>query len=560
VENYLPPEHLHATPERVAATVASGKENGEEMTADLARLWLEQHAAVNGYIMTSTDQFLNIRGGAGVGKTFAVETLIQASLDAGRSVALVAPYGEQSRVALRGEAAKAKTPEVAQAFGEADTVAVLLTKAQFQPRFRESLMGADIYVDEASLLDNQTMLGLIRLAQNVDARVILQGDTQQLHSVGRGQPLAMLEKELKLGMHIGRIDVTRRQQKFEDKKISQELSSGDAKRFSAAMEKLVERGSIKHGGIEQAVEAILANKNAVRPVETIVLSSTQRIGEQVSDKLHEAHKQAKPDAKMTQIAAFKLKALEPAELLSTASYKSGEMIEFKLDGKKHVRMAEVAAVRAEGIRVKGQQEFVKYQDVSAAYSATKLERGEGETLLLTQKIKQDGKVFENGSRQIIASIEGEKLRFKSGLELRVDDGRVRQGDALTTYKSQGASKTEMIRVEDNRSLVAMANQEDLHVAFTRHRATARMFVQDVDVLRKVALRTSIEPVTARELSRKAEEKIEREVDQNIGEKLFRLKKQVLAAVERRRRRIYDWLQRRNRSLAIERRRTQGVEY
>ena len=71
---------------------------------------------------------------------------------------------------------------------------------------------------------------------------------------------------------------------------------------------------------------------------------------------------------------------------------------------------------------------------------------------MTQKIKSDGKIYENGSRQTIAAIDGEKMRFESGLELRLDDGRVRQGDAVTTYKAQGASKAEMIRVEDNRSL------------------------------------------------------------------------------------------------------------
>ena len=115
-------------------------------------------------------------------------------------------------------------------------------------------------------------------------------------------------------------------------------------------------------------------------------------------------------------------------------------------------------------------------------------------LLLTQKIKADGKTYENGSRQTIRAIEGDKIRFESGLDLGLDDGRVRQGDAVTTYKAQGASKTEMIRVEDNRSLLAMANREDLHVAFTRHRDQARMFVQDISVLRQVANRSLIKDV------------------------------------------------------------------
>src|SRR5258708_39833062 len=122
--------------------------------------------------------------------------LVRASLDARRPVALVAPYGEQSRVTLRSEAEKATRPEAAQAFRDANTVAWLLNKARFSPQFRESLTGADIYVDEASLLDNENMLGLVKLARESDARIIFQGDTQQLHAVGRGKPLGRREREL----------------------------------------------------------------------------------------------------------------------------------------------------------------------------------------------------------------------------------------------------------------------------------------------------------------------------------------------------------------------------
>jgi hypothetical protein len=122
----------------------------------------------------------------------------------------------------------------------------------------------------------------------------------------------------------------------------------------------------------------------------------------------------------------------------------------------------------------------------------------GEALLLTAKIKQHGKVYENGSRQIIRSIENERIRFCSGLVLSQQDGRVRQGDVVTTYKSQGSSKLDMIRFEDNQSLRAMAGQEELRVGFTRHRATARIFVESLDVLREIATRSQQEkPIAAR---------------------------------------------------------------
>src|SRR5260221_6245407 len=206
---YRTPDELRITYDGLARLLADARTRGEEMTSELASLWLQQHEAVNKYVMTSTDQFLNIRGGAGVGKSHFMERLVRASVDAGRPVALVAPYGEQSRVTLRSEAERVCRLDVAEAFRDANTVAWLLNKTRFSAEFRESLRGADIYVDEASLLDNQTMLELVSLANDADARVVFQGDTQQLPAVGRGQPLAMLERELGFGMQVGRINVTR---------------------------------------------------------------------------------------------------------------------------------------------------------------------------------------------------------------------------------------------------------------------------------------------------------------------------------------------------------------
>jgi hypothetical protein len=344
----------------------------------------------------------------------------------------------------------------------------------------------------------------------------------------------MLERELGFGMQVGRINVTRRQLRLQDKRLAQELSSGDAVRFSTAIEALIASGAIRRGGTDEAVQTILAKRSAQKPVDAIVLSSTHRLAERISEKLHEAYKAARPEVKLAQIAAFKVKQLQPTELLSTASYKLGEMIEFQCHAQKSARKAEVATVTADGIRVKGQQELVAFDNVAAVYSKTMLERGAGETLLLTEKIKQNGKVYENGSRQTIASIDDGEVRFESGLELDLNDGRVRQGDAVTTYKAQGASRTEMIRIEDNRSLNAMANREDLHVAFTRHRATARMFVQDIEVLRRTANRSIIDQVTARDLEAVARRNRIEQIVERAFDQARRVAQRVKSTVQRRR--------------------------
>jgi hypothetical protein len=96
----------------------------------------------------------------------------------------------------------------------------------------------------------------------------------------------------------------------------------------------------------------------------------------------------------------------------------------------------------------------------------------------------------------------------------------------------------MIRVEDNRSLLAMANREDLHVAFTRHRASARMFVQDVNVLRRVANRSLIKDLTARDLeSRKIATIVER-IEEAVRQ-AARVAKKLATAAQRRAERIRE---------------------
>jgi conjugative relaxase-like TrwC/TraI family protein len=486
----IPPE-LVSSERRVAELIAEAKARGEELSPELAGEWLRQHAEVHRYVLTSNDQFINVRGGAGVGKTFSMERLVQASIDGGRTVVLCAPYGEQSRMTIRGEAFRLDEEgkyAVAQAFREANTVASILTKAQFKPEFRETLRGADVYVDEASLLDNKTMLALVKLAKEADARVIFQGDTRQMHAVGRGRPLDRLERELKLGTHVCRIDVSRRHLRAEDKELARDLSSGKPDRFENALSRLIERGSVKEASIDSAVQTILESRKNNR--ETLVLSSTHRIGEEVSERLHQVYKTANPDKQTATIAAYRLKGLQPAELRSMAAYQVGDMIEYQCDPGRPARMAPVEVVVQDGVRVHGRRAPVRFEAVQDAYSRSTLERGVGESLVLTARIKQNGRIHENGSRQVIAAIEGGQMRFQSGLLLRQDDGRVRQGDVVTTYKAQGSSRLQMVRVEDNRSLRAMASREDLHVAFTRHRATAMMFVENVDVLKEVANRSS----------------------------------------------------------------------
>jgi hypothetical protein len=94
----------------------------------------------------------------------------------------------------------------------------------------------------------------------------------------------------------------------------------------------------------------------------------------------------------------------------------------------------------------------------------------------------------------------------------------------------------MIRVEDNRSLVAMANREDLHVAFTRHRANAQMFVQDIGVFQQVANRSLIKDLTARDLETRTVVSFVERIEQALS-KAVRFAKTMTKAAKWERERI-----------------------
>jgi conjugative relaxase-like TrwC/TraI family protein len=468
VKNYVTPPALVATSERVEEIVKDAQARGEQLSPAQAEKWLNQFAAIHRYVCTSRDQFLNIRGGAGTGKTFSLERLVDQSQQGGRPVYLCAPYGEQARVTLREEASRIDAGgrhEVARVFAQANTVDHLLNKAEIDP---QPFRSADIYVDEAGLLDTRKALALVRLAERVDARVIFQGDTQQMAAVGRGQPIKLLQDELKLGMHVPRASISRRQMSVEDKKLSNDLSSGKPEKFVAAVQTMMDRGMIRETAPDVAIEKVAREIVEARALgrEVVAVSSVHRISEALSQRVHAMEVERSGGNGQAVLDVHLRRDLQTAELRSSQFYREGDIVEFKHNGE--VTRVAVAAVRPDGLLVQDSSHTVPFREVRGVFDRATMERGSGEKVLLQEKIKQGERIFEKGSRQTIAEIKDGTVYYQSGLKLTVDDGRVRQGDCLTDYKAQGIKGVDVRGIEDNRSAMAMANMEAFHVKGTRH--------------------------------------------------------------------------------------------
>jgi len=431
--------------------------------------------------------------GAGTGKTFTMEKLVRQSHEAGRPVFLCAPYGEQARVALRDEAPRIEAAghtEVARIFAQANTVDHLLIRAQHDPiPFR----GADIFVDEAGLLDTPKALALVRLAERVDARVIFQGDTEQMAAVGRGQPIKLLQDELGLGMHVPRASISRRQLSVADKQLAADLSSGNDGRFAGAVQKMLDRGMIRETPPDAAIEKVAREivEGRATGKEVVAVSSVHRINEALADRVHDLHVKKTGREGQTPLDVHVKRDLQPAELRSSQFYRVGDVVEYKQADA--VMRAPVASVLANAVVVErnGEHRQVPLNQVRAAFDLSRVQRGPGEKLLLQEKIKQDDRIFEKGSRQTISHVSGGTVHFTSGLKLSVDDGRVRQGDCLTDYKAQGIKGAEVRGIEDNGSAMAMANKEAFHVKGTRYVQNLVLHVENKSLYVEAIQRTNV---------------------------------------------------------------------
>jgi hypothetical protein len=183
--------------------------------------------------------------------------------------------------------------------------------------------------------------------------------------------------------------------------------------------------------------------------------------------------------------------LQPAELRSGQFYRVGDVVEYKQADA--VVRAPVKSVLANGVVVErnGESRQVPLSQVRAVFDLSRVERGPGEKLLLQEKIKQDDRIFEKGSRQTIAQVNGGMVYFESGLRLHANDGRVRQGDCLTDYKAQGLKGVEVRGIEDNGSAMAMANKEAFHVKGTRHVKNLVLHVENKGLYVEAIQRTNM---------------------------------------------------------------------
>jgi conjugative relaxase-like TrwC/TraI family protein len=439
-----------------------------------------QRAAVS-LLLQSRDRVNGIEGLAGSGKT--------------RSFAELARAVEQTTgnrpffIACTGRAAE-KSAELS---GSVDPITV--SRFLVDRRLHEGAAGRLVVVDEASVLDNATMMALMDLAQAHDFRLALVGDPNQQKPIKRGDEFARLIQSEAL--QTARLDVIYRQRMNPLLlELVTEWQTGDK---AHAWDRFEAEGMIKEcdsytDALEQATDHFVAVRRLQsHDVMALALrhADGQAFAERLRPKLQDAGLLGPEGLQVRTLNSLQLLEAEKADAVH---YRPGHVVQFHRPAKgfKSGDRCEVSRVENGQVMVtKGGRE--RELPLAKCGSFQVYERGElaiaeGEQVIATQKIPEAH--FKAGQVKTVRSVSAQKLTFTDGSTLELTRPvSLRQGWTQTALPAQGAEANTVLPFIPFEALAALS-PEAATVLLTRAKQELRLYTNSAEMVRFRALAPS----------------------------------------------------------------------
>lgn len=217
-------------------TAATRMEADKPLPADFRWAYRDDQKAAMAKILAGPDIGF-IQAYAGTGKTTAAAAMIEVWKDSGRKVIALAPSNKAAG-------------QLSADCGLTAEDAALTVDAFLLGQAKDAVDGSTvIFVDEASMLSFDHAEALVTLAQARGAKLVFQGDKEQLPSVSRGRFFAnCIEK--RLGTDAAELTVITRQREEWAKRATEAAARGD---FAATLALLDAHGQIHTGGTDEAI-------------------------------------------------------------------------------------------------------------------------------------------------------------------------------------------------------------------------------------------------------------------------------------------------------------------
>ncbi|MBA4066218.1 MAG: hypothetical protein C0501_21385 [Isosphaera sp.] len=423
----------------------------------VARDWLSagQRKAVR-RVLGSRDRVVLIRGAAGTGKTAMMREAVEGIEAAGRKVVVLAPSAKASREVLRGEG-----------FADADTVARFLLDERMRQKVRP---GDVILIDEAGLVGVPTMAQVFRLAERLDARVVLAGDRHQHGSVERGAALRLLET--RAGLKPAELTEVRRQSGAYRHGVEL-LSGGRAGPGLAALDAL---GWVKEVPDAERYKRLAADYLAATadPKATcLVVSPTHREAAQVTADIRAARASVGQLTDERTLPVWVPTHRTEAERADAAGYRPGEMLQFHQNAPGFARGSRLVVGEGAAVPVVAAARFQVYRPADLPVAV-------GDRLRVTANGKtKDGRHrLESGTLLTVAGFtSGGDLVDHRGWVIGRGFGHLAHGYCVTSHASQG-STVDRVLVAESAASFAAASREQFYVSVSRGKQAATVYTSD----------------------------------------------------------------------------------
>lgn len=450
----------------------------------------EQRGALDA-LLSSINIVSVFRGGAGTGKSFVLNELVEQLRSSGRRVVVLAPQRQQ---VVEMEKAGFPSPS---------TVANFILKRELADR-------AVVVVDEAGQIGGRQMLELMRLVRERNARLILSGDTRQHGAVEASDALLAIERHS--GVRPVELHKIRRQdpalgkdadERTRIKDYRNAVESAAAGKLSESFERLDKMGAVVACGLGNHADKLaeeylrLAEQEASAVVVSQTWGEVHRVNLHVRDALKSKGLLGAND---TTVQVLDKLDLTNAQKRDERFYPPDAVIVFN----QKVREAEpgakgkLAGILKSSVLVEVGGKFVTVSNKMLGHVTVYLPReisvAQGDRLHLkaNRKLASGGRVT-NGEL-----VTAKAVRPDGGIELtdgRVLDKSFREflpGYAVTSYGSQG--KTVDYVLFSDSTVKAATNAQQWYVTISRGRRGIRIFTPDKEQLRENVTRSGHRPL------------------------------------------------------------------
>jgi conjugative relaxase-like TrwC/TraI family protein len=433
----------------------------------------DQRRAVE-HVIFSNDRIILVKGGPGTGKTSSMKEAAEAIEAAGKKVCTFAPSADASRGTLRAEG-----------FKDAETIAMLLMDKKLQ----RAAAGNVIWIDEAGLVGSKTLSQIFALAEKIDARVVLQGDTSQHGSVERGAALRQLQAEA--GLKPAELKTILRQ-KDAYRDAVRLLGDGETEAGFKALDRL---GWIKE--VPDAERYAALAQDYVTTVEekkrALVIAPTHVEEQRVNEALRAALRKAKIlKADERQFTVLQNANLTVAERRDQQNFCDGDIIEYHQNAPKR-KKGQRLVVGKDSITSGDAERFTAYRTRSLALAKSDLIRitKNGKTL--------EGSRLNNGSVARVAGFtKNGDIRLAGKGTISKDWGQWTYGYSQTSYSSQGRTTDVVLVAQSDDSFPASSIQQ-FYVSVSRGKQRACVYTADKQALLEAVSQSDVR-TTASELA------------------------------------------------------------